>query len=134
MADERWGKFKQASGFMKFAEIGDAIEGTIRRLEFGPFGFDEAECPQLTIETEDGTTQVVTASQRVLMSLLAEKEPEEGDRIRIAYVGDGPGKPGRAPSKLFEVIVEKAGSTAPVEASDLTGGPPRLSPFPDDRR
>lgn len=111
-----WDRYKRTSGFVSFAEIGDSVEGTIVSVDFGPYGFDDVECPRLIIEQDDGTSVTLTAGQRVLQSELAEKEPEPGDRIKIQYSGNGEGKPGRAPAKLFEVVVERG---AEVKAEDL---------------
>lgn len=113
-----YGKYTKSGGFMRFDEIGDSIEGEVLIVQEGN-DFNGNPCPELIIETPSEGTKTVTAGQAMLKVALAEKQPQKGDRVRITYSGHGEGKPGRAPSKLFEVVVEKAGATAPVSAEDL---------------
>lgn len=108
---------KYAGGFFKFDEIGDSIEGEVVVVQEGS-DFKGKPCPELIIETSDGT-RTVTAGQAMLKAALADKQPQKGDRVRISYSADGEGKPGQAPAKLFDVVVEKAGAVAPVSAEDL---------------
>lgn len=109
-----WGKYK--SDWFKFEDIGDSIGGNIISLEEGS-DYNGNTVPQLVIETDSGPRKV-TAGQVMLQAALAEKEPEEGDHITITYSGNGEGKPGRAPAKLFKVEVTRAGAEA-VTAADL---------------
>jgi hypothetical protein len=39
--------------------------------------------------------------------------------VTITYYDNGPGKPGRAPAKLFTVEVKRASEVAAVTADDL---------------
>lgn len=100
---------------MKFEDIGDTLSGTIISIEEGS-DFNGNACPQLIIDTDAGPRKV-TAGQKMLQAALAEKEPDEGDFITIAYTGDGEGRPGRAPAKLFKVDVTRKG--AEVTTADL---------------
>lgn len=113
-----YGKYANSGSFVKFDEIGDSVEGEVVLVQEGQ-DFNGNPCPELIIETPGAGTKTVTAGQAMLKVALAEKQPQKGDRVRITYSGHGEGKPGRAPSKLFEVVVEKAGAVAPVTEKDL---------------
>lgn len=113
-----WDRFgSTGSSFIRFAEIGDSVSGTITEINIGE-DFNKAPCPELKVDTEDGV-KTLTAGQRMLQVALAEKRPDVGDYVTITYHDNGPGKPGRAPAKLFRVDVKRASETASVGAEDL---------------
>jgi hypothetical protein len=110
-----WNRYK--SNYMKFDSVGDSIEGTILALSEGE-DFNGHPCPQLTIDTDSGPRKV-TCGQVMLQAALAEKEPLEGDFVRITYSGAGEIRPGRTPAKLFSVTVTRKGAEEAVAAADL---------------
>lgn len=112
-----WDRFGGNSDFIRFAEIGDSVAGTITEIGMGQ-DFNGGPCPQLKIDTDEGE-KTLTAGQRMLQVALAEKRPDVGDHVEITYYDNGPGKPGRAPAKLFKVEVIRAGEAAAVGAEDL---------------
>lgn len=115
MAGFNWDRYK--SDFVKFEEVGDNVKGEVLEINEGR-DFNGNPCPQLVIETDDGT-RTLTAGQKQLQARLAEKRPEIGDEVSITYSGVGEGKPGFAPAKLFTVEVTRSANTKAVSASDL---------------
>lgn len=112
-----WDRFGHGDRF-KFVNPGDTIEGTIMALSATDFGGTADPTPVITIRTEHGD-QDVTASQRVLITKLAEASPEIGDWIKITYDGESDKtRPGRSPAKLFTVTV-KSGDRTPPEKPDV---------------
>ena len=116
MSPVDWNRYK--GDFVKFDAIGTSVEGDILSIEEGR-DFNGGPAPQLTIDTAEGVKKV-TAGQVMLQRALAEKQPQEGDRISITYYANGEGKPGQAPAKLFKVDLVRAGEQAAVGAADLT--------------
>lgn len=112
-----WDRFK--GDFVKFENVGDGIRGVVRSLTFDGSDFNGKDCPKLVIEEEDGSVRTVTAGQVMLQRTLAEKQPDVGDKISIVYSGNGEGKPGRAPAKLFDVEVTKAGADPGAASSGV---------------
>lgn len=101
-----WDSFGSGDRF-KFVNPGDTIEGEVVGLSATDFGGTAELTPVLTVRTDDGDRDV-TASQRVLMSRLAEQAPEVGDQISIRYDGEADkARPGRSPAKLFTVTVKR---------------------------
>jgi hypothetical protein len=101
-----WDSFGSGDRF-KFVNPGDMIEGEMVGLSATDFGGTGDPTPVLTIRTADGDRDV-TASQRVLVSRLAEQAPEVGDHISIRYDGEAANaRPGRSPAKLFTVTVKR---------------------------
>lgn len=101
-----WDSFGRGDRF-KFVQPGDTIEGEVIGLSATDFGGTGELTPVLTIRTPDGDKDV-TASQRVLVSRLAEVAPEQGDTISIRYDGEADSaRPGRSPAKLFTVTVKR---------------------------
>lgn len=112
-----WDSFGSGDRF-KFVSPGDNIEGEIVGLSATDFGGTADPTPVLTIRTEDGDKDV-TASQRVLVSRLAEQAPEVGDHIAIRYDGDAANaRPGRSPAKLFTVTVKRR-QVSPNDPKDV---------------
>ncbi len=122
-----WDNYEQPdSGGMSFARwdnIGDSLRGKIIDLRDGK-GFNGEAVPEIEFQRDDGSIVVWTVGQRVAQRKLGEVRPQVGWEIEVRYAGDGEGKPGRAPAKLFEVEVistgtEVAAVTAPATAADL---------------
>lgn len=100
-------KYATSGEYVKFENVGDQIVGVIKAVREGR-DFNGNPCPELVLEDDAGTERIVTAQQVMLKAALAEKRPDEGDKVRIIYSGAGEAKPGKAPAKLFTVDV-KAG-------------------------
>jgi len=101
-----WDGFGQGDRF-KFNAPGDQIEGEVIGLSATTFGGTADPTPVLTIRTAGGDKDV-TASQRVLISRLAEAAPEVGDYVVIRYDGEADNaRPGKSPAKLFTVTVKR---------------------------
>lgn len=110
-----WDSFGSGDRF-KFTTVGDTIEGELIGLSATDFGGTADMTPVLTLKTEQGDKDV-TASQKVLMTRLAEQAPEVGDWVRIRFDGEAESaRPGRSPAKLFTVTVKRreTPSQAPV--------------------
>jgi hypothetical protein len=118
-----WGSFKNAGNYVVFENIGDNVAGVVEAVRLGT-DFNGAACPELIVRTADGAERTVTAGQKVLQSELSDKEPEVGDRIAIVYSGQGPAKPGRAPAKLFDVVVKKGNAPEERAQTQPTAGKP----------
>lgn len=114
-----WDSFGSGDRF-KFVTAGDTIEGEVLGLSATDFGGTADMTPVLTIRTEQGDKDV-TASQKVLITRLAEACPEVGDWVRIRFDGEAESaRPGRSPAKLFTVTVKRreTPSQAPVGVED----------------
>ena len=102
-----YSKYTQSGDYVKFENPGDHVVGTIKSLQEGK-DFNGNPCPLIILEVDDeGTEKTLTAGQVMLKAELAEKQPQEGDRVRITYTGPGEARPGKAPAKLFTVDVKK---------------------------
>lgn len=99
-------KYSSSGTYMKFNEIGDQIVGVIKEAREGK-DYNGDPCPELVLEDEDGNERIVSAGQALLKAALAEKRPNELDKIRITYSGNSEGKPGRNPAKQFTVDVKE---------------------------
>lgn len=97
--------YAQESDWMKFDEVGDEIIGIIKEVRQGT-DFNGNPCPELVLELDDGSEKTVTAGQKLLKVVLAEKSPQVADKIRIIYSGVGAAQPGKAPPKEFTVDVK----------------------------
>lgn len=114
-----WDSFGSGDRF-KFTTVGDTIEGEVLGLSATDFGGTADMTPVLTIRTEQGDKDV-TASQKVLITRLAEACPEVGDWVRIRFDGEAESaRPGRSPAKLFTVTVKRreTPTEGPVGAQD----------------
>lgn len=97
---------REASGespWFKFREVGDEVTGEVLEVREGAT-FNGDPVPELVLGTEDGQA-IITASQVMLLEAIIDVAPEIGETIRVAYVGNGEAKPGKAAPKLFEVQV-----------------------------
>lgn len=99
-------KYAGSGDYFKFDDVGDTIVGVIKDVREGRT-FNGDPCPELVLETDDGEEKTVTASQVRLKAALAEKRPQVGDKVRIAYSGVGEASPGKAPPKEFTVDVKE---------------------------
>jgi len=104
-----YNKYRNTGDYFKFEEVGDQIVGVVKLVREGRT-FNGEPCPELVLETtgEDGSVdeKTVTASQVRLKAALAEKRPQEGDKVRITYSHVGEASPGKAPPKEFTVDVK----------------------------
>lgn len=101
-----YSKYVTSGDYVKFENVGDQIIGVIKDVREGR-DFNGNPCPELILETDDGSERTVSAGQVLLKAALAEKAPQPGDRVRITYSGVGDAKPGKAPAKQFTVEVKR---------------------------
>jgi hypothetical protein len=108
--------------FVKFAEIGDSVIGTITAIRKQRFEDSDGVtyAPQIDLDTADGE-RTLTAGAVKLRQLFIEQRPEVGDRIKVVHVG----KSGRV--KLFTLDVRRGEAKEPVKAQSRKAAPP-----PDD--
>ena len=99
---------------VSWAEPGEVV-GTI--VAFGDL---KEKHPQMTIRTPDGLVLTLNITQARLHERLAQLAPQEGDKIRIRYIGDSDKSlPNMSPTKLFTVEVwpQSPQSLKPIEAT-----------------
>jgi hypothetical protein len=120
MSDFNWDDFNNTGEFMTFDNVGDQIAGEVLAVRLGQ-DFNGKPCPELVLRTAEGD-RTLTAGQKVLQTRLAEERPAVGDRIAVVYSGVGDAKPGKAPAKLFDVAVQRAGQ-APAPAAATVAAP-----------
>lgn len=105
-----WDKWKPSDDaddpYVRFPTAGTTVKGIITKLGSTDFGGREAlPVPVVHLKTKGGE-KILNASQKVLLSKLAELSPEVGDGLEVTYTGDAPNAlPGRNPAKLFNVRV-----------------------------
>lgn len=99
-----WSQF--ASAYKKFETPGDSIVGTL--IAGGVGEYKGNTYPELTIETDEGVTTIVSCSQAMLKNRIGDLKPQIGTRIAITYTGDGIAKANQNPPKLFDVAVGEA--------------------------
>lgn len=105
-----WDKWKQPDDaddpYVRFPTPGTKVKGIITKLGSTDFGGRESvPVPVLHLKTKTGE-KILNASQKVLLSKLADLSPEVGDGLEVEYIGDAPNAlPGRNPAKLFNVRV-----------------------------
>lgn len=99
-------KYTQSGLYAKFENPGDQVVGVIKIAREAK-DYSGNPCPELVLEQDDGSEITVTAGQVMLKQALAEKRPQEGDKVRITYSGVGDAKPGKAPAKLFTLDVKE---------------------------
>lgn len=124
-----WGEFQGSSGDwqkFRFEAAGDSIAGEITELRIATMP-DGTRMPALTIKTEDGTEWSLLASQVGLQRALSTQRPATGDTIAIVYTGDGEAKPGKSAPKLFEVVVKRGDTAAPVAPAPVAAAPAATS-------
>ena len=111
----------EGMGFVRWQNIGDKVRGKIIDLREGR-GFNGEKVPEIEFQTDDGGILVWTVGQTVAQRVLAEAQPQVGWEIEVRYSGNGEGKPGRAPAKLFEVeVLSTGGGEAAAVAAPATG-------------
>jgi len=121
MNDFPWEEY--SGDWITFAEIGDSVVGTLKDIHRGK-DFNGNPCPELVIDTAEGT-KTVTAGQVRLKLALADARPQVSDKIAIVFIGYAPASGGQNPAKLFEVKVQKSDApftTGGVSADDLLAG------------
>lgn len=122
-----WSQF--ASAYKKFETPGDSIVGTLVAAGVGEYMGNTY--PELTLETDEGVTTVVSCSQAMLKNRIGDLRPQLGTRIAITYTGDGTAKANQHPPKLFDVAVGEAPApAAPVAAPVETVAPTAVVPAP----
>ena len=125
-----WSQF--ASAYKKFETPGDSIVGTIVAAGVGEYM--GKTYPELTLETDEGATVIVSCSQAVLKGRIADLNPQIGNRLAITYTGDGIAKANQNPPKLFDVAVGDApvaaAPVAPASAPVETVVPTAVVPAP----
>lgn len=126
-----WDQYEGEGGgfeYVRFANIGDSVRGKIIELRDGE-DFGGSPCPEIEFQTDDGGIAVWTVGQRVAQRKLLEVRPQVGWEVEVRYSGDGEGKPGKAPAKLFEIEVisngsEPAAAAAPAAPADVAAAAP----------
>ena len=97
--------------YVKFEKVGDTVAGVI--IEVTAKRWDDGSIsPQLLLDCGDAT-KTVTAGQVRLKAALAEQRPERGDHVTITLT-DIERRSGGKTLKHFEVIVKRAGTSAPA--------------------
>lgn len=120
MSTDIWDEFTTTGDWITFNEIGDSVVGTVTVVRRGK-DFNGNPCPELVIDVDGQGEKTLTAGQVMLKSALAEQRPGPGDRIAIVYSGVGDAKPGKAPAKLFDVTVRRAGQPDPSPTQPAAG-------------
>ena len=93
----------------KFTTIGDTITGVITAAKV--ITSDYGRAPLLTITIDDVSRDVIVG-QAQLRAKIADKRPQVGDTIRLAYTGTEDRGGGKT-LKLFSVDVKKSDTPAP---------------------
>lgn len=101
MSDIQWDEFG-ASEFVKFADKGDTVSGTITNIRVGN-DFNGNPCPVLDLDTGNGS-RTVTAGQANLKSQIVQLRPNVGDTITITYDRDEKAEKGM--KKVFAIKVD----------------------------
>jgi hypothetical protein len=102
----QWDKYANAgTRWWKPENPGDEIVGTIRIVRDGT-DYNKNPVPELVLDDPAGGSVIVTASQVMLKRALIEAAPQEGQRVRIIYTGNGEAREGRQAPKLFTVDVK----------------------------
>ena len=100
------------------------VAGTILALE--DIQTADGTGTRITILQADGNTAIVNAIQTRLRAELIPLDPQEGDRIRITYIGEAKkAAPGMSPTKDFRVEIRKVsqppGGTGSGQSGDSAG-------------
>jgi len=73
--------------------------------------------PTFMIRTPEGLMVTINVVQARLHELLAQAAPDQGDKIRIRYLGEADrAAPGMSPTKQFTVEIWRKGSQSPAGA------------------
>ena len=123
MTPFNWADHRPSTDFpenFKFRAPGDTIAGRIVSIGTTTFAGKSDPMPELVLDTANGEKSVV-ATQTMLRSELADKDPQVGDDIDITYVKDGEStRAGFSPPKLFDVKVSRGQSKdAGVDPLDI---------------
>jgi len=101
-------------------EVGEQVIGTIVEIGEAP-GTNWGPYPVLTIEREDGTGEVaVHAFHSVLRREIETRQPTEGDKIGIRYLGKKAGVTQEYDS--YRVVIERATPRAAGTAASAAAG------------
>jgi hypothetical protein len=84
-------------------EVGEQLIGIVTARDEVTSKFSDTPDTRLIVERGDGATITVLASPKMLKRLVAEKDPQVGDRIAIRRMPTPPGKSHHA----FRVIVKR---------------------------
>ena len=71
--------------------------------------------PIVTVERDDGTEVAFHGFHTIARRELANKRPQVGDTIGIAYHGCADAKPGMSGAELYKIIVERDGTPPPID-------------------
>lgn len=78
--------------------VNEQLMGSVKNIQEGMYGV------QLLLMTEKGE-DVLTPSHKVLQNRVS--KVKNGDIVKIIYLGEEPGKPGKNPTKLYDVYIKK---------------------------
>jgi hypothetical protein len=109
-----WEEVTPSSGtYVQWGKPGQVVEGTLLEISLtAGRAFDESECPELRIDTADGT-QIVTCGQANLRRWVNQQNLAQyhvGGPIRIEYLKDEPLAGGKS-YKSFNVKTAKPALT-----------------------
>ena len=108
-----WTKHKQANGqWVTFDNPDDKIIGTIVNIREHTFDADKGPVPVLDLDIGAEETVSLSCAAVNLRHLVAELEPQVGDRIGVKFTGTTrlPGRP--QPMKNFDVRILEKGAPA----------------------
>lgn len=108
-------------------EVGDQVIGTIVEISERP-GTEYGPYQVITIEQADGTEVAVHAFHGVLKNELESKQPTEGDRIGIRYLGKKQGA--TREYENYRVVLERA--TPRATSTPVTVAAPSPAAAEDD--
>ena len=102
------------SNYVKFENVGDQIVGTIKAEPREGTDFNGNPCPELILEVGDDNDEItLTVGWAMLKRLLAEQDPQVGQRIRVTHTG---------------VERTERGGTMKVFTLDVKDGEPLVNP------
>jgi hypothetical protein len=118
-------EINNSGDFVKFDNVGDEVVGTIKHI--GRKVWDDGKvCPQLELDTAEGP-KTLTAGQVRLKVALAEKRPEQGDRIRVRLTQIEKRAGGKT-LKHFQVDVQRGGSAGGAASVPAQAAPAPAEP------
>ena len=102
--------------YAKWETPGDSIAGDVTSVTVGE-DMNGRPCPVIGVRTDDGEDRIISASQAMLKSLLVEKRPLTGDRIKVTFTKVEKRDGGKT-LKVFEVSVTKDGAKGTALATE----------------